>query len=223
MLERAKDYVKKLESEIEKFEGSTDSGKRVTGTLSNKEGDGSAAPNDFSSITGTAGSFSLHSSKSNQQISSYKRNDHQRVDQSRPVSTPELNSLSQYDNETVRWGLQLLSKLRCLNGGRGGMYLYHVRKAAGTTIREVMERSTRKWGVRMMETEGPTLNSKFLSVPGLLTVTTLREPVGRVLSMYWYEHVGWYDGILHETNKCKKLMEWVQAWRDGSEWKTSTH
>ena len=33
--------------------------------------------------------------------------------------------------------------------------------------------------------------------------------------------MGWYDGILHETHRCKPLAAWVDAWRDGSDWKTA--
>ena len=33
--------------------------------------------------------------------------------------------------------------------------------------------------------------------------------------------MGWYDGILHETQRCKPLATWVDAWLDGSPWKTA--
>jgi hypothetical protein len=31
--------------------------------------------------------------------------------------------------------------------------------------------------------------------------------------------VGWFDGILRQPEKCKTYREWVEAWRDGSDWK----
>ena len=58
-----------------------------------------------------------------------------------------------------------------------------------------------------------------LSCPVLSIVLSLRDPIARVMSMYWYEHVGWYDGILHETSRCKTLNTWINAWRDGTTWK----
>jgi len=39
------------------------------------------------------------------------------------------------------------------------------------------------------------------------------------MSLYWYEHVGWYSGVLKQTERCKSLKTWVEAWRDGSKWK----
>ena len=38
-------------------------------------------------------------------------------------------------------------------------------------------------------------------------------------SLYWSEHVGWFDGILRQPEKCKSYRDWVEAWRDESEWK----
>jgi hypothetical protein len=31
--------------------------------------------------------------------------------------------------------------------------------------------------------------------------------------------VGWFDGVLKETHKCKTLKAWIDGWRDGSKWK----
>ena len=53
----------------------------------------------------------------------------------------------------------------------------------------------------------------------LVSATTLRDPVERAVSMYWYEHVGWWDGIQHDPSKLKTLHDWVETWRDGSAWK----
>ena len=126
------------------------------------------------------------------------------------------NSQSSLD---LHWSAQLLAKLQCLHsGGLGGIFLYHVRKAAGTTIREMMIDASSNWRIPFYESEGKSLNSQFLN-ENMLFVTSLREPVERVLSLYWYEHVGWYDGVLHETERCKTLAVWVDAWRDGSTWK----
>ena len=95
-----------------------------------------------------------------------------------------------------------------------------MRKAAGTTIRDMLTDASVKWRIPFYESEGPTLNSLFLD-ENLLLVTSLRNPIERILSLYWYEHVSWYDGVLHETQKCKTLEAWIEGWRDGSKWKTN--
>jgi hypothetical protein len=135
--------------------------------------------------------------------------------------TTTASTVDGIDKEDQLWYEQLTRKLRCIQGGRAAFYLYHVRKAAGTTLRDIMTTVTRNWRLRMLETEGPTLNSAFLDLTGLISVITLREPVSRVTSLYWYEHVGWFDGVLHKTGECKPFMEWVQGWRDGAVWKSS--
>ena len=126
---------------------------------------------------------------------------------------------SEADEDTVRWEQQLVRKLRCVSSHRGGIFLYHVRKAAGTSVKDVLQHASTNWRIPLYETEGLSLDPRFLEPRSLLSVLTIREPVDRALSMFWYEHVGWYDGILHQPHKCKTLAKWVEAWRDGSEWK----
>jgi hypothetical protein len=99
--------------------------------------------------------------------------------------------------------------------------LYHVRKAAGTTVREVLHTFAKRSRVGLFETEGVTLDNAFLAEKPLLSVITLWEPVSRVMSLYWYEHVGWYHTITKEDSKIKSLKVWVDAWRDGSTWKST--
>lgn len=117
------------------------------------------------------------------------------------------------------WHKQLLHKLYCLRQRKGDLFLYHIRKAAGTTLREIMTKYAKNNHLHLYESEGLSLNREFLNVKGLLSVITLRNPVHRVLSLYWYEHVAWYATITKELNKIKTLREWVDAWKDGSEWK----
>ena len=118
------------------------------------------------------------------------------------------------------WPQQLIAKLQCLHsGGLEGVFLYHMRKAAGTTIRNILTDASSRWQMPFFETEGPTLNSLFLN-ENFLTVTSLRDPIERIQSLYWYEHVGWFHGVKKETEKCKSFKVWVDAWRDGSKWKT---
>ena len=112
------------------------------------------------------------------------------------------------DNNTKEWLESLSRKLRCLRLHLGSVYLYHTRKAAGTTVRDIlMQVASQQWKVPYYETEGIVLPAEVLALPGALTVTTLRDPVSRALSLYWYEHVGWFDGVLKQTSRCKSLRE----------------
>jgi hypothetical protein len=70
-----------------------------------------------------------------------------------------------------------------------------------------------------MPTEGLVLDPGFMTNPSVITVTTLRHPIDRVMSLYWYEHVGWWDGIQHDHSKLKPMARWIEHWRDGSDWK----
>lgn len=134
------------------------------------------------------------------------------------VSTDVNKALD--DEVTTKWLSSLASKLLCIRLRSGGIYLYHTRKAAGTSIRDILTTIAATWRVPYYETEGVVLNRDIVEKKtGLLTVTSLREPIARILSLYWYEHVGWYDGVLKQTERCKSLREWVNAWRDGSRWK----
>jgi len=135
---------------------------------------------------------------------------------SQPVANkPEMLN----DAATTEWISKLSSKLLCLRLKKGGIYLYHTRKAAGTSIRDILTYIAAKWHVPYYETEGVVMHPDLMKKSGLLTVTSLREPVSRIMSLYWYEHVGWYSGVLKQTERCKSLKTWVDAWRDGSQWK----
>ncbi len=150
---------------------------------------------------------------------------------SEPTETESHTTITTMDTVTDAWSRGLLHKLACLKKGYGGVFLYHVRKAAGTSIRDVLEQSCKRWHVSLFETEGLSLDKAFLSYGGsssrgqgggaLLSVTTLRDPIERAMSMYWYEHVGWWDGIQKKTEKCHTLADWVATWRDNSDWKAS--
>ena len=79
--------------------------------------------------------------------------------QSPPMATITASSVGSQELES--WYVRMTSKLSCLSQRRGAVYLYHVRKAAGTTIRDLLTQATVRWGVPLYETEGvstPTLN-----------------------------------------------------------------
>lgn len=144
-------------------------------------------------------------------------NDHESTD---PMFSTAETSSTFNDSITKQWLARLTAKLLCLRLKSGGIYLYHTRKAAGTSIRDILTYMAAEWHVPYYETEGVVLNRKIIDKNGLLSVTSLRDPVARIMSLYWYEHVGWYDGVLKQTERCKSLKEWVAAWLDGSRWKT---
>eukprot|EP01038_Epipyxis_sp_PR26KG_P014986 gene14986-20159_t len=131
-----------------------------------------------------------------------------------------LQDYNQFTMKTKSWYDMLQQKMICLRLHRkGALFLYHVRKAGGTSIKELLHTMSLLWHVPLFESEGLVLDKQFLNKTGILTVSSLRDPVTRVLSLYWYEHVGWFDGILKKPEKCKTLEVWVNNWRDGSEWK----
>ena len=117
------------------------------------------------------------------------------------------------------WGARLARKQRCLAAGAGGFYLYHARKAAGTTLRAALQEAARRHRVAYWETEGLSIDPMFLGLRSIITVVSVRDPIRRVLSMYWYEHVGWHDGILHDPAGLRTLRAWVDEWKDDSPWK----
>lgn len=125
------------------------------------------------------------------------------------------------ESVTQQWLRALSSKLKCLRIGKGSIYLYHTRKAAGTTVRDILMAVSAQWRVRYYETEGILLPGAIVGMSGVLSVTSLRDPVKRIMSLYWYEHVGWFDGVLKQTGRCKTLRQWVEGWRDGSPWKAA--
>lgn len=119
----------------------------------------------------------------------------------------------------VAWSRRVAHKVRCLERGVGGIYLYHARKAAGTTLREKLGVVARRQRVAFWETEGVSIDSRALALRSVVTVVSIRHPVSRVLSLYWYEHVGWWDGIKKDHSKLRSLEGWVDEWRDESNWK----
>lgn len=119
------------------------------------------------------------------------------------------------------WASRLERKMACVASGRGALYLYHMRKAAGTTLRGALQRAAAARRCAYYETEGLAIDAAFLGVRSAITVVGLRDPVARALSLYWYEHVGWHDGVKHEPEKVRPLADWVDEWSDGSAWKSA--
>jgi hypothetical protein len=133
-------------------------------------------------------------------------------------------------SDTEAWEKRLRAKLDCLNKKKSAFYFYHQRKAAGTTVRELLRQSATAMSVPFFETEGISMHSDFSSryihssdkaddSMSLLSVISLRNPVDRIVSLYWYEHVAWFDEVLRQPAKIKPFHVWVDGWRDGSAFK----
>lgn len=107
----------------------------------------------------------------------------------------------------------------CVERGTGGIYLYHSRKAAGTMLREALAVPANRWRVHLWETEGKSIDASALALRSVITVVSVRQPIDRILSLYWYEHVGWWDGIKRDHSKLRNLSDWISEWSDSSVWK----
>eukprot|EP01031_Cornospumella_fuschlensis_P027526 gene27526-33248_t len=145
------------------------------------------------------------------------------VSNSAPIqSIADVQIIQSIDPDFETWKQGLDKKLRCKDV-RGVLYYhYHTRKAAGTSIRECIRMSARLSGISYVETEGLVLlDSSILSEKGVMSITSLRDPVERILSLYWYEHVGWHAGILKKPEQCRTMQEWIQAWSDGGKLKST--
>jgi len=127
------------------------------------------------------------------------------------------------DNDDESWASRFGHKLRCLSHKYGSIYLYHMRKCAGTSIAEILNfASSRYVGHMIHSTEGKTIDtsspssSSILDQSGLMTVISLREPVDRIVSLYWYEHASFH---YMRNREIASLSSWFLVWSDGSAWK----
>ena len=78
-------------------------------------------------------------------------------------------------------------------------------------------------GRMIYSTEGKTIDTSssssspsILDQSGLMTVISLREPVDRIVSLYWYEHASFH---YMRNSEIASLDTWFLAWSDGSTWK----
>ena len=46
-----------------------------------------------------------------------------------------------------------------------------------------------------------------------------RDPINRIKSLYWYEHVLWFHRFANKPGNTRNYHDWVYAWLDGSDWK----
>ena len=53
----------------------------------------------------------------------------------------------------------------------------------------------------------------------VISFIVIRNPVDRIFSLYWYEHVDFYHNLKRQPSRTKKFKDWIGAWLDGSSWK----
>jgi hypothetical protein len=129
-----------------------------------------------------------------------------------------LNELVPEVVMSKRWVEEFFAPSQCFEDPRRTIFFFHHRKAAGTTLRTYF-RIVQK--VKYMESEGVSLPHSFKRQPGLITVTSLRDPIDRVLSLYWYEHVAWWLDVKKNDSLCLDLPTWLASWSDDSPWKVN--
>jgi len=88
---------------------------------------------------------------------------------------PLPNVITQKVNRT--WIENIDEKIFCLNKNRGGIYLYHMRKAAGTSLRTFLKHLAIVHRMTYHETEGKVSNHLVLNIPGMISFTSLRCPL----------------------------------------------
>jgi hypothetical protein len=128
------------------------------------------------------------------------------------------------DPEYRQWKERVYQKLVCLKHHKLVLFFYHVRKAAGTTIRDMMKYVSFRQRVPFFETEGIVINpviADLLDGKNVFTMVSFRHPLQRIVSLYWYEHVSWYYSILKKPQRIKTMSEWIATWQDGTEYKNA--
>eukprot|EP00802_Teleaulax_amphioxeia_P006249 Tamp_06253.p1 GENE.Tamp_06253~~Tamp_06253.p1 ORF type:complete len:492 (+),score=90.38 Tamp_06253:373-1848(+) len=120
------------------------------------------------------------------------------------------------------WSERLLRKRdACLRTQKTGVFWhYHSRKCGGTSLRHLLEQSAKFYKAPYWESEGRSVMGELLEMPGVLSAISLRHPIERIVSLYWYEHVGWWHSIKKDKSQLRNFTDWVDEWRDESAWKT---
>ena len=77
----------------------------------------------------------------------------------------------------------------CLRKGYGGIHFLHMRKAGGTTIEHALSGPSEASGspLKVWHSEGWTFNISCFDSRSLVHVTSLRDPIERILGSYWSE------------------------------------
>lgn len=112
----------------------------------------------------------------------------------------------------------------CLSQGEGYLYLLHMRKAGGSSMRRYMDDLLKvKPNYHLYVTEGDSFNvSCFHDQGEMVMLTTMRHPISRILSSYWFEGINGKSrikkkpepGIADEGGVRLSFSEWVSELRD---------
>ena len=79
----------------------------------------------------------------------------------KPKEASSSSSLSSISNQNL-WLNKVKDKINCIKRGYGDIFMYHMRKAAGTTLRELLTIQSKKNNVLFLELEGLTLPPQYL-------------------------------------------------------------
>jgi hypothetical protein len=120
-----------------------------------------------------------------------------------------------------RWLTKMRRSLNCIYKACAILYHYHVRKAGGTTVRQYLMSIGSRMHINYLETEGLSLDYRFLNKDSIVTFTSFRHPIDRIISLYWYEHVLYYHKIQKKPGKASSMLTWVNHWKDSNPWKQS--
>jgi Sulfotransferase family len=129
----------------------------------------------------------------------------------------------------------------CVRQAQGGVYLKHFRKAAGTTMYQFIQRNVCRRGIPTYASELPffmpeqtfdlflgtgTNSSSINDAPSLnssvVFVTSLRDPIERIVSLYWFEG-RWprtcsrkceARKVKDDSTKVADLAEWIEQVND---------
>ena len=119
----------------------------------------------------------------------------------------------------------------CVRSGKGGIYLKHFRKAGGTSVATIMgknacrRRKERKQNfIPVYSSELPYFNhthSFGAYAPSMVFLTSLRDPIERIISLYWFE--GRWPRICGNDCEDKREKTNGTAVADFAEWIERVH
>lgn len=138
--------------------------------------------------------------------------------------TPKgLKNDTSFSNElqdaTSHWLVKYTKKIDCVKFEHLGVfYMYHARKTAGSSLSSVVEKVSRLLRLKFLSTEGVVVDNCAFA-EDVISFIVIRNPIERIFSLYWYEHVDFYYNIKNQPFKTKSFKVWMEAWLDGSTWK----
>lgn len=106
----------------------------------------------------------------------------------------------------------------CFRRVEGYAHLVHMRKAGGSTLRYHLSELVQRQRERLVYvTEGDTFNASCFKDQGeLVFITSMRHPIGRLVSAYWYEgrFTDATRGEGADRTSTRTFEEWLRAARE---------